>query len=116
MGVEVKKLPLGTFWKTCTYILLPLVLVLVPPSLLDAAPSLCLIKAIFGVEGPGCGMMRALAAVMHGDLAGALAFNKTIVVVFPLLVLLWAIWLRGAGEWIRSSVFRHSILKHSTVL
>ena len=30
-----------------------------------------------------CGMSRAFAAVMHGDLAGAWSYNPMVVVVFP---------------------------------
>ena len=61
------------------------ILFFVPTSLLESGHSICLIKNVFGVECPGCGMTRAILSVLHGNLVGAFQYNKLIVVVFPLL-------------------------------
>ena len=48
----------------------------------------CLFTAIFGVRCPGCGSLRALHALAHGDLKAALAFNAPLVYALPLAVAL----------------------------
>jgi hypothetical protein len=75
--------------KLALVFLLPLPLLLISPSSLESLPSLCLIKTIFGVECPGCGMTRALAYLLHGDLPGALHSNPLALIVLPLLGFLW---------------------------
>ena len=75
--------------KLALVFLLPLPLFAIPPSSLEGLPSLCLIKSIFGVECPGCGMARALAYLLHGDLPGALQSNPLALMVLPLLGFLW---------------------------
>lgn len=59
--------------------------VLVPTSFFESHRSVCLFRNILGRECPGCGMTRAVSSLLHGDLAGALQYNRLIVVVFPLL-------------------------------
>jgi hypothetical protein len=76
-------------WKLGVYAVVPLALIALPTSFFESAASLCLFKNLFGVEGPGCGITRAVSAVLHGDLWGALEFNKSVVVVFPLLCYVW---------------------------
>ncbi len=44
----------------------------------------CLFTAIFGVRCPGCGSLRALHALAHGDLKAALEFNAPLVYSLPL--------------------------------
>lgn len=58
---------------------------------LEQGPSLCLIKNISGHNCPGCGTTRAIAAVLRGEFTQAFAFNRLIILTFPLLalVLLW---------------------------
>lgn len=41
----------------------------------------CLFRLVFGVECFGCGLTRAASALVHGDLAGAVARNALIVPV-----------------------------------
>lgn len=52
--------------------LLLLVAVAVPPSWVERGPPLCLLKAITGLPCPGCGLIRSLVALGHGDLGAAL--------------------------------------------
>jgi hypothetical protein len=60
----------------------------IPTAWLERAPSLCTYKRLFGIECLGCGMTRAMSCLLHGDLAAALAYNKLVMAVFPLMVLL----------------------------
>jgi len=55
---------------------------LVDPMTSPLAPP-CLFTAAFGVRCPGCGSLRALHALAHGDLKAALAFNAPLVCVLP---------------------------------
>lgn len=52
--------------------------------------TLCLFKNITGAECYGCGMTRAVFSLLHFDFGGAWAYNRLVVVVFPLLVYLYA--------------------------
>lgn len=67
------------------FILGTFVLILGPTSFLELGHSICLIKNIVGIECPGCGMTRAVASIFHGDFLGAFHYNKSVVIVFPLL-------------------------------
>ncbi|HQR45331.1 MAG TPA: DUF2752 domain-containing protein [Thermoanaerobaculia bacterium] len=44
----------------------------------------CLFKTIFGAQCPGCGSLRAMHQLLHGNLAAAWALNKPVVVGLPL--------------------------------
>jgi hypothetical protein len=48
--------------------------------------TLCFFKLVYGVPCPGCGMTRALSALLGGDFAAALAFHPLVPIV-PLLAL-----------------------------
>jgi hypothetical protein len=67
------------------YLFIICILVLAPTSFFESGHSLCVIKYIFGIECPGCGMSRAISCIFHGNFHGALQYNKLIVLVFPLL-------------------------------
>jgi Protein of unknown function (DUF2752) len=71
------------------YILLPLAFGLVPSSWFESRPSMCLIRRVFGVRCPGCGMSRAISCVFHADFKKAFQYNRLVVVVFPLLCYVW---------------------------
>jgi hypothetical protein len=73
------------FLRLLLFILVPIVFVAVPTSYIEAGHSICLVKNLFGVECPGCGMTRALSAFMHGNVVSAIRFNKSIVIIGPLL-------------------------------
>ena len=55
-----------------------LYLYFVDPLTSPFAPP-CLFTAIFGAHCPGCGSLRALHALAHGDLKAALEFNAPLV-------------------------------------
>jgi hypothetical protein len=47
----------------------------------------CAFHVATGLHCPGCGVTRASHALLHGDLAQALAFNPMFVVALPLLLI-----------------------------
>ncbi len=56
---------------------------------------LCPTKALTGLDCPGCGGLRAVHSLAHGDLVGALDHNALVVLlVLPVAVIAWARWLR----------------------
>ncbi|WP_019874673.1 DUF2752 domain-containing protein [Sporichthya polymorpha] len=56
----------------------------------------CPFHTVTGWWCPGCGGLRAVHALAHGDLSTAVARNVLVVLAVPLLVLAWAAWLRRA--------------------
>jgi len=56
---------------------------------------LCPTQYLTGLDCPGCGGLRAVHALAHGDVAAALDHNVFIVLVLlPACVVLWLAWLR----------------------
>jgi hypothetical protein len=54
----------------------------------------CPFLAVTGYYCPGCGSLRAVHDLAHGDVAGAVARNPLTVLAVPLLVTLWVLWAR----------------------
>lgn len=73
------------------HLLAPLALWAIPPSFVEAQSrhSLCLVKRLFGVECPGCGMTRAVSCAFHGEFRRAYRHNRLVAIVLPLLCYLW---------------------------
>ena len=44
----------------------------------------CLFRTVFGAQCPGCGSLRALHQLLHGNIAAAWAFNKPLLIALPL--------------------------------
>ena len=86
----MKRTPFTFLGKSGLYILLPLALIATPTSWIERGPSLCLIRRVFGVRCPGCGMTRAFSCVVHGKFKQAFQHNKLVVIVFPILCYVWA--------------------------
>lgn len=57
---------------------------------------LCPTMALFGIDCPGCGGLRATHALAHGDVAAALDHNALFVVLVPVLVAAWGVWVYRA--------------------
>jgi hypothetical protein len=55
--------------------------------------GLCPFKALTGLDCPGCGGLRAVNDLTHGDLSAAAGSNLFFVASIPLLVGLWGVWL-----------------------
>ncbi len=76
-------------------------LAVVPTSVVESGPPICLSRLLLDLECWGCGMTRAFSCLAHGDLDRALAFNRGVVIVGPLLAFLAARWIlagRSAGR------------------
>lgn len=56
----------------------------------------CPSRALLGVDCPGCGGMRGIYCLMHGDVAGALNHNVLLVAILPIAIALWVLWLLRA--------------------
>jgi len=83
---------------------------------------ICPSRAIFGVDCPGCGGMRGMNCLLHGDVAGALNHNLLLLIVVPLALVFWGLWLfravqgRYPSVTMRQFQFRNRILIISLVL
>ena len=54
--------------------------------------GICPLAAVTGIYCPGCGGLRAVNDLTHGDLAGAAASNLLLVVLLPAAVFLLGRW------------------------
>ena len=50
--------------------------------------SLCPIKAITGLECPGCGITRMFVALFHGNIYQAFRYNPLVFIELPILIIL----------------------------
>jgi hypothetical protein len=62
-----------------------------PGGLLPVCPT----KSLFGLDCPGCGTLRMLYAVLHGDLPAAVRFNALTLTALVSAVPLYAVWAYG---------------------
>ncbi|MGE5344357.1 MAG: DUF2752 domain-containing protein [Acidithiobacillales bacterium] len=46
----------------------------------------CLFKTVLGMGCPGCGSLRAIHQVLHGNFAAAWALNPPVIVALPLVL------------------------------
>lgn len=58
---------------------------------------LCPFHAGTGLWCPGCGSLRAVHALTHGDLMAAVHRNVLLVAALPVVAYAWVGWLRAAG-------------------
>jgi hypothetical protein len=75
----------------CTY------LAFVDPNEAGHYP-VCPSQAIFGIDCPGCGGMRGMNCLLRGDVAGALNHNVLLLIVVPLAVAFWVLWVVRAVQ------------------
>ena len=62
-----------------------------PGGVLPVCPT----KALLGLDCPGCGSLRMIYALMHGDLVSAVRFNAVAVVALLFLVVAYLTWTYG---------------------
>lgn len=55
----------------------------------------CPTKALLGIDCPGCGSLRMLYSLLHGDVAGAARYNALGLVAVVLLVWAFGAWTYG---------------------
>ncbi|MFZ9970307.1 MAG: DUF2752 domain-containing protein [Bacteroidia bacterium] len=72
----------------------PLVLGALPADFFDTGTVVCLSRRLFDLECWGCGMTRAVMHAINGEWSQAWAFNRLVIVVLPLMVLLWVRYCR----------------------
>lgn len=65
------------------------------PNTADSPFARCIFQTLTGFWCAGCGITRALHALVHGDIARAFAMNPLAVLLAPCAALAWA-W---AGGW-----------------
>lgn len=67
-------------------VLMLIVLAIVPLETLERYPAFCPFKRFLGIECYGCGMTRALCALLHGHARLALQYNRGVLLTFPILL------------------------------
>ena len=77
---------------------------------------LCPTRALFGVDCPGCGLMRGTHDLVTGNVAGALDHNVMLVVLVPLAVVLWARWARRSWTGSTPAVTRAQFQRRNTIV
>ena len=73
------------------------------PTTPNGPIPVCPTKALLGIDCPGCGSMRMLYSLMHGDLSAAARFNALGLVAVVLLIWTYCVWTYGrvTGQRIR---------------
>lgn len=66
----------------------PFIFVAIPSTFFEHGPTICPYKLLTGNNCPGCGMTRAFSNTFRLDLESAWEYNRLIVVVFPLYLIL----------------------------
>gem|GEM_PF-376353 len=56
------------------------------PEQLSQMPIMCLSRNIFGIECLGCGMTRAISALLHGNFSQAIHYNHFVVLLVPIIL------------------------------
>ncbi len=69
---------------------------------------LCPTKALFGIDCPGCGCMRGLYSLTHGDIAGAADHNLLLLLFVPFAIVLWLRWMMRAWRGVTPAVSMRS--------
>lgn len=59
----------------------------------DGGTAVCWSKAVFGVDCPLCGGLRATNAMLRSDWLAAADHNVLVAVLLPVTAVLWAVWL-----------------------
>jgi hypothetical protein len=65
-----------------------------PNNPANAYPK-CPMKALTGLDCPGCGGLRATNAMLHGDIGAAVDHNVLALVIVPVLAYLLVRWMAG---------------------
>jgi hypothetical protein len=54
--------------------------------------AVCPVNALLGINCPGCGGLRMLYSLLHGELRTALRYNAAALPALPLLFWAWTAW------------------------
>lgn len=55
----------------------------------EGESTICIVRNLFGIPCPGCGLTRAFLFLGHGDIYSALRLNINSLLVFSAIVFLW---------------------------
>lgn len=77
------------------------------PTVPGGPIPVCPTKALLGIDCPGCGSMRMLYSLMHGNISAALHFNAVGVLALVLLVWSYGAWTYGRVAGRRISSWHH---------
>lgn len=77
---------------------------------------LCPTKALLGIDCPGCGCMRGLYSLTHGDIAGAANHNILLLLLVPIAIVLWARWALRAWRGVSPAVSLHAARRRNRVM
>lgn len=77
---------------------------------------LCPTQALFGIDCPGCGILRGTHDLVTGDLRGAMDNNVLLVVFVPLAVVLWVRWVVRAWRGETPAVSRSQLQRRNTLV
>lgn len=75
---------------TILCVVAPFLLFLIPADRIYGGDTLCLYTHLLGRSCWGCGITRAIYAVLHLEFGVAWGYNRGVLVVGPLLAYLWA--------------------------
>ena len=67
---------------------------------------LCPTRALLGIDCPGCGFLRGMHDLLHGDLAGATDHNALLLPLVPAAIVLWVLWIVRSWRGYRDAVTR----------
>lgn len=76
-------------WGRAIVFIAPFLFFSIPSNFFDNGKSNCISILIFNEKCYGCGMTRAIQHMLHGEFSIGYEFNKTAILVFPFLVILW---------------------------
>ncbi len=64
------------------------VLLFLPSDYFDSGQSICVSVLLFDIQCYACGLTRAIQHLIHFEFQEAFAFNRLVVIVFPLILYL----------------------------
>ena len=68
---------------------IPITTLIISYNGLGDGQTICLINNIFGIECIGCGMTKAIIALINGNFYQSINYNFNVIIIFPLLLTLW---------------------------
>lgn len=77
---------------------------------------LCPTKAFLGIDCPGCGCMRGLYSLTHGDLPGAADHNIALLIAVPFVIVLWIRWVMRAWRGVTPAVSVSTLRKRNQLM
>ncbi|MEE6178641.1 DUF2752 domain-containing protein [Mycobacterium sp. 050134] len=86
------------------------------PTTPNGPLPVCPTKALLGIDCPGCGSMRMLYSLMHGNLAAAARFNALGLAALVLLVWAYLAWTYGRVTGRRIRGWQHQRWSAAVVL